>query len=640
MPNLPSATLVIDEASHAPATGLGPIVVLACVSASADSVPRQMASTKSILDLYGYSPGADYAAMHMEQTGKPVIFVGMPITTAGSIGQQDTTGVTGTSLITVTAASSGVMEEMSVILTVTQGTTVGTDQIKFNLSLDGGVSSMPVSLGTNLSYTVPYVGIVLNFGAGTLVVNDVFTCTTFAPMWGSTALSTARAALVAQQTLSRSWMVVGDLPNSTFAGYVTTETNAYETANQRYVYARAQVKDRRPISKMSKVEVHMTGAPSLTFDSVGHTITRATGSFLTDGFANVDTVTVSGSASNNGTKTLSGLSATVMTFASGIVAEGPGAGASIIGSESLTFASTTCTRTGGVGSFVLDGFAIGQTVIVSGTASNNVTVVLTGVSATVLTVAAGFAAEGPIESIGVNILQSLPMATWMTAEATAFASVDAQKRVDLGAGKAAVQSPITGYMFRRPSAWAASIREYQHDVQIPTYRKADGPLDGFSLTDTNGNKIEFDERVDGGGLAGCFTVLRSYSNGPLGAFVALSLTRDSEGNILSRTHNMAVADVACTTVQAETENSIGQVLVLNDSGTGTEASLSIVEQRVNTALQIALLQNFSEGPRASKAVWTASRTDNLSVPGATLNGVLDLELDGTLEQIATRVVVS
>jgi hypothetical protein len=136
-----------------------------------------------------------------------------------------------------------------------------------------------------------------------------------------------------------------------------------------------------------------------------------------------------------------------------------------------------------------------------------------------------------------------------------------------------------------------------------------------------------------------FTCFRSFANGPAGAFIALSLTRADEGSLLSRTHNMAVANLACNVCQAETENAIGQVLELNSDGTGTEASLAIIEARVNSALAISLLQRRAEGPRATAATWEASRADVLNVPGAELNGVLDLRLNGTLEKITTRVRV-
>jgi hypothetical protein len=58
---------------------------------------------------------------------------------------------------------------------------------------------------------------------------------------------------------------------------------------------------------------------------------------------------------------------------------------------------------------------------------------------------------------------------------------------------------------------------------------------------------------------------------------------------------------------------------------------------VNSALQVALLQDKAEGKRASSAVWRASKTDILNIPGAELTGVLDLQLNGTLEKLTTAV---
>lgn len=561
MATLPQASLTLNEAAASLAGATGYIVVLGCVSQSADSVPRIFSSTQALLGTYAYAPAVDYCALHFQKTRKPVIFVGLPVTTAGAIGSLDTSGVTGSSVITITAAGSGVMEETFASLAILQGGTVGTDQIIFSLSLDGGLTTNIVRLGTQTSYTIPNVGAVINFAAGTLVLNDAASWRTKAPLWGSTALTTAQAALAAQQNLARSWLVVGDVPNSTFAGYILTAADAYATENERFTYARAQIVDLYPLAKKSRVPV-----------------------------------------------------------------------------ETLTFTTTTCTRS--AGSWLKDGFAVGMSAAFTGTVSNNVTETITALSDTVLTVASGFAAEAGTLSLIVSCVQVETLSQWVSAETAAFATIDAQKRIDLALGRARVQSPITGYSFRRPAQWAVSLREYTHDVQIPTYRKADGPLDGFSLTDANGNIVEYDENTVGGALAGRFTCLRSYSNGPMGAFVALSLTRDSEGALLSRTHNMAVANLACTVVQTETENAIGQVLELNPDGTGTDASLALIEDRVNTELQVNLLQQFQEGPRASSAVWSASRTDILSPAGATLDGTLALELDGTLENITTTVAVS
>lgn len=64
-----------------------------------------------------------------------------------------------------------------------------------------------------------------------------------------------------------------------------------------------------------------TSGVSLVFDGTAHTITRASGSFLTDGFVAGDSVLIKGTASNDATKTITVVTATVMTFASGLTNE-------------------------------------------------------------------------------------------------------------------------------------------------------------------------------------------------------------------------------------------------------------------------------------------------------------------------------
>jgi hypothetical protein len=479
MADLPEASVTIDDEAGAFGGGTGFAVVIGCVEKNADATPRVFASTKGLLAQHGYSPAVDYSSMHFEETKKPIIFVGIPSATAGTVTGDDT-DVTGTSAVTVAGGSNGVLEEVDASLTVVKGGTIGTDGITAYLSLDGGRTRKLIRLGTAVTYVIPYVGITLSFAAGTLVAGDVYVFTSTAPMWDGAGLTSARTALAAQLKLARSWVIIGDVSNATLAGNVTTEANAYETASDRYVYARVNTRGQND----------------------------------------------------------------------------------------------------------------GET-----------------------------------------------MSVYVAAMATALAAVDGQKRIDISIGRARKLSPVTGWLFRRPAMWAFSLREYQHDLQIPCWRKSDGPLDGWSLEDSDGNIAEFDERVDGGALANRFSCMRTYSNGPRGAFGALSMTRAIEGSLLSRTHNMSVANLACTIAQAETENAIGQVLVLKSDGKAEESSLTVIEGRVNSQLEVSLLANRSEGRRASKAVWKASREDTLNVPGAELNGTLTLLLNGTLEKITTKVRV-
>lgn len=477
MPTNPAATVTIDESAGGFAGGTGYLTVIGCAAQSADITPRVFASGKAMRALHGYSQAADLIEMFINETGLPVIFVGLPCTTVGTVSAV-VTGVHGTSVVAAAADTNGVQEEVNGTFTVTVGGTVGTAGIIATLSLDGGRTTQTVRLGTGTSYSIPYVGIKLTFGAGTLLAGDVVTFTSVAPMWVTTDLATAEGKLAAQPLTSRSWLLVGDVPDATTANAVVTQVNTYETSVNRYTYAR--------------------------INTPGQTTGEA-------------------------------------------------------------------------------------------------------------------------------------LSAYVTAMTTAFVTVDGQKRIDIGLGRATKLSPVTGWLFRRPFAWAATIREYQHDLQIPTYRKSDGPLSGWSLEDTNGNIVEYDERTVGGALAAKFSCFRTFANGPRGAFVALSLTRDTDGAVLSRTHNLAVANLASSVVQTETENAIGDVLTLKSDGTATEDSLQTLEARINSALQNALLVPGTEGPRASLAVWQASRTDNLSVVGATLNGTLSLELNGTVENIATVV---
>lgn len=652
MATLPAATVTLSTEAGPAANGSGFCVVAGCVGTNADTTVRVFSSAKSLIAQHGYSAAVDYAALHIEATKKPVIFIGLPITTAGALSRANSVGVTGTSAITVAAASGGYMDEAELVVTCTTGGTIGTNGIALTISCDGGLTEKPVKLGTATSYTVPYLGIVISFAAGTLVAGDVYTAKISAPMWGASDMTNVRNELASQQKQARSWMVIGDVTNSTFAGYVATAINAYETANNRFALARANVRDRLPLASLSRAIVRMSGTPTLTFAEVGatgDTITRSAGSFISDGFVAGMAVTVSGSASNNFTNArITNVTATVLTLdTQDLVAEGPVAGCSVSGSTGITFAEVgatadTITLSGG-GNFLTDGFAVGDIVTIAGSTSNNVTTdAITGLTATVMTLNTTDLTAEFNGAAAVSITKGETMAAWVASMDAAFASVDAKKRLSLGLGRLRRQSPITGWSPRRPVSWAASIREYQKDIHITTWRVDDGPLDGWSMLDGDGNVVEFDERTDGGGLAGRFTVATTQANGPNGAFIATDLTRDIDSSLLSYTHNMHVANLVQTVVQAATTRFIGKTPPLNADGTMRSAARRKLESIVNSDLNNSVMREFvpGEGARASKAVWTMSPDDVLNVVGATITGACDCRVNGTIVNVNTSVRVS
>jgi hypothetical protein len=153
-----------------------------------------------------------------------------------------------------------------------------------------------------------------------------------------------------------------------------------------------------------------TGSASLSATATGYARTAASGSFVTNGFTIGQTVTASGFTNprNNGRSVVTAVTATALTVTKvgGTVAEAAAAGRTITGDATITvtkaggtateagttgvteMGATTTTYTRTLGSFLTDGFLVGQTVSAAGfsTAQNNGSSTVTGVTATTLTV--------------------------------------------------------------------------------------------------------------------------------------------------------------------------------------------------------------------------------------------------------------
>jgi hypothetical protein len=644
MATLPSAKTAVQDTAAAVASGIDTIALWSPCAVSADCVPRLFGSAAAIYAQHGYCEGVEYAALHAARTRKPILFSGLPIATPGAVGRVNTSGNTGTSVASVAAGSSGVLAEHEGRVTVLTGGTVGTSQIVLGVSLDDGTTVRRVRLGTATSYALPFVGVTLSLAAGgTLVAGDtIITWYGSAPKSDATGWATARAALAAQLRGCRTVLLCGDLDTATEAQALVDEMNSYETANERFTLVRASVRDRAPLAALGAPTYRMTGAPTNTFAEVGETgdtITRSAGSFIADGFQAGDLIVVTGSAGNNITAVLANVAASVLTLDSDdLVDEGPVSGVTIVGHEALVFDAAAGTVTRSRGSWLDDGFRVGDSVTVAGSVSNDGTRTVAAVTAAVLDLGDGLVNE-TIRADAVTVTAGQTKAAWMAAIDAEFASIDAQPRIDLSAGRGRVMSPFSSWARRTPAGWFASCREYQHDLHVATWRKSDGPV-GASLLDADGNLVEWDDRVDGGaGCAARFTTLRTWANGPGGAFVAMSLTRAADASLLSQTHNAAVVNLACMTVQLATENVIGRSLTLNADGTATREALNTIATEVNAALGLALLTSRGEGPRASSATWTPSSTDVLNVAEAVLTGVLELNLNGTIHSVDTRVRV-
>lgn len=643
--NIPNAKTKVDDTAGAQAGGLDTICIWTPAALNADAKPRLFGSAAAMAAFHGYCPGVEYASRHADETGKNFLVCALPIAVPGVVGRVNKSGNTGTSVATVATSGAGVLHEHDGRVRVVTGGTVGTSQIVLEYSFDDGFSWKKVKIGTGTSYTFPFFNVQLTLTVGTLVAGEtIITWSGTGPRSDATGWIDARTKLAAQLKGFRSIMLCGDLQNNTEAQAYLDQLKTYETANERFVYGRSSVRERLPSAVLSKDQANMTAGTSLTFDTTADTITRATGSWTAEGFAIGDTIVITGSTSNNVTTTITGLTPTVMNVVANLVNEGPNVNVTIKGYPTLTFAEvggTGDTITRNRGSWLADGFRVGDKIKVTGTASNNITAAqgLTTVTALVLTLNADDLAAETIGTHLASVTAGQTKAEWMADLDSSF-TISGEFRIDMSAGRARKLSPYSVWNLREPASWVASLREYQHDIHIPTWAKQDGPT-GWDLNDLDGNLVEWDDRVDGkAASAARFTSLRTWGNGPAGTFVCLSLTREQESSLLSLTHNVAVVNLACTTVQLNTENVVGRVLVLNEDGTASSDSLKTLEMQVNAQLELALLVNKQgEGQRASSAVWAAATNDILNTPDATLNGVLTLQLLGTIFQVNTKVRV-
>lgn len=308
----------------------------------------------------------------------------------------------------------------------------------------------------------------------------------------------------------------------------------------------------------------------------------------------------------------------------------------------LTFAASPDTITRETGSYLDDGAVVGMTVVIDGTTSNDNTYTIATLSDTVMGLGAspGLVNETiEADAAGLSFTGSFDKAAHVAAASEEFEDVIDEERVDLSIGRTFKQSPFLGCRRRTPAAWVQSIREYQHDPSVCTWQKQLGALSGCSLEDASGELVEYDEDVDGGALAAQFSCLTSWPN-DLGVYVSRSLTRGNPNSVLVNTHQMAVANIACTVTQRETESAVGLNLVIDATGRATGDSLAVIKQRVDSALERALLRGFEQGPRASQAYWTPSTDDDLSGPDPVLTGVTTLILNATIVEIDTEVRVN
>lgn len=642
MTTTPRSTLTVSQAAAVPSAGTDICVIFGAVPDNADGVVRRYSGHSGVLSRHGYSQAIDYAAMHSTETGESFDFVGLPIDVAGTVGQVDTSGNTGSANVSIAVGADGSLDECDVRVRVKSGGIVGTSLILLEVSIDGGRKYSVARVGTATSYTIPYVGLVLSLTAGgTLNTGDtVLTAKSTAPLFSSDDFNAVREKLSERTLQINSLMAVGDSPSLAFAQAAVAELNEFATSNQRFSFVRLAAEDRWS-AKMNKQDVVVI--TDATFDEVGgtgDTITLGGGTWAALGAASGDMLKISGADPGNNKSSYvlpTSITGAVITMNATDLVNESGEDVTFTFSGTLTFNDSNDTATRSKGSFVADGFVEGQTVVITGTASNNFTGVLTDVSATVLTFEAGdvLAAE-TVAMADVSVTATESIEDHSDRVDLKYTQLDNEFRIALGRGRGFKLSPILGSTMRRPSTWAANIRQYQHDVHIPTWQTAQGALSGWSLRDTDDTLVEYDDRVHGGTASlNKFTSFRSWPNKSAGCFISQDLTRDVDGALLQHVANVATVNKCCTACQSATEDEVGQRVEVDDDGKGTPDALSAVKGRVDGKIDRVVLVNAGEGLPVSGVSWTPDPESILSGTEPVLRGTLDILLNGLIHSVET-----
>lgn len=321
MATLPSVSGSIVEVGGGLASGSDYIAVLSCMEQGTLN-PSLMLKVQDILDTYGRGEGLEFAGMYVEQTNLPVLFVRLTSATAAARSNVDVTGVTGTSVVTFTGTP---LDDEEIRVVVTTGGTIAAAGIEFKVSRDGGRTYGPiVRLGTSVNYLIPSTGITVNFAAGTLVADDVAVQFCTSARYNAAGLTVAFNAIAAQAVKPRLVLICGDVADITGLQDVIDEIEAYETTHGRNSRVLCS-------ARQKYYPAAMQGEPAdVDFAAAGFTITRATGSWITDGFKVGMVPTITGTSLNDGLAVpITEISATVLTFASGVETEANVDGADI-----------------------------------------------------------------------------------------------------------------------------------------------------------------------------------------------------------------------------------------------------------------------------------------------------------------------
>lgn len=226
---------------QAPASAVGVLAIAACSSTGTVNQVSAFSRSDLAVDAVGYGPLSEFAAYDIAVADKPVVLCKGNATYPGSYNNLDTSGVTGSVVVTTSGAP---YDYYDVTVTIVDGGTIGVEGITLQYTIDGGTNtSGTIALGTAATYTIPNTGVTFDFAAGDFNDGDTWSVFTQRPLMNDSDVTDALTALFRTRTPFEGILVDCSATSST-VGLVDTFLSGQEANGQfKFVILNTRFKD-------------------------------------------------------------------------------------------------------------------------------------------------------------------------------------------------------------------------------------------------------------------------------------------------------------------------------------------------------------------------------------------------------------
>lgn len=575
-------TTILDGALGIIPPTLGDIVaVVGASSAGPLNTPVAFARGADVQSTFGSGPLVEEWCSLIELTGKPVLGCRAAASTSATETALNDDEWTGTAVPTIDAATAA-DDDYEVYVEITQGGTLGADDVLYVTSLDGGRTKSAEASLTGLGLTIPTTAglVALDFevvGAGLIaLVNELrtdmiahFALTAGGVHGGADAASGAgigaAATTIAEAiTLANQLRVAHEAHRIVTAGSVH---GAADTANAITLAAATTSAEAAALANEIKADYNAhriltTGGVHGAVDSTNPTAA-----------ANADAGTF--------------VAGDVLTFRTT---------AAVWNTTDLGAALTALKNTAQtwqillvVGAMTSAGFSALDAFFVSLEARN---IFKHGIASTRIP----------------NLDET--EAEYLTSLTGTFGSL-ASPWINLCAGSVKMTSAVSARQYKRPVAWIEAVRESSIDPKVDPAQVDLGPLPGVRISDENGNPDDHDETIYPGLDDARFTTLRSWDGRP-GVYVNNGRMFSAVGSDFIYVQLRRVMNVAAKALVFYFENRLSSDLDL-DPATGYITKPQAAE--LNDGGTGAMRQQLFPDDRATDATCVVSELDNVISTG-------------------------